>query len=81
MQLEDECGTLVEWYWRDKTEVLGEKPAPIPLCPPQILHGLTWDRTLAFAAQNTEDTANYIYRLSSYRAVNTFRLGYTKPVT
>jgi hypothetical protein len=23
------------------------KPAPVPLCPPQILHDLTWDRTRA----------------------------------
>jgi hypothetical protein len=26
----------VEWYWQMKTEELGEKPAPVPLCPPQI---------------------------------------------
>jgi hypothetical protein len=25
------------------------KPAPVPLCPPQILHDLTWDRTRAAA--------------------------------
>jgi hypothetical protein len=24
-----------------ETEVLGEKPVPLPLCPPQIPHGLT----------------------------------------
>jgi hypothetical protein len=23
------------------------KPAPVPLCPPQISHDLTWDRTRA----------------------------------
>jgi hypothetical protein len=27
-----------------KTEVLGEKPVSAPLCPPQIPHGLIWDR-------------------------------------
>jgi hypothetical protein len=24
----------VEWYWQGKTEELGEKPVPVPLCPP-----------------------------------------------
>jgi hypothetical protein len=31
----------VEWYWQEKTEELGEKPVPVPLCPPHIPHGLT----------------------------------------
>jgi hypothetical protein len=31
----------VEWYWQGKTEELGEKPVPVPLCPPQVPHGLT----------------------------------------
>jgi hypothetical protein len=31
----------VEWQWQGKTEELREKPVPVPLCPPQILHGLT----------------------------------------
>jgi hypothetical protein len=26
---------------RGKTEILGEKPVPVPLCPPQIPHGPT----------------------------------------
>jgi hypothetical protein len=30
---------------RGKTEELGEKPVPVPLCPPQIPHGLTRART------------------------------------
>jgi hypothetical protein len=37
----------VEWNWQGKTEVLDENPVPVPLCPPQIPHGLTWDRTRA----------------------------------
>jgi hypothetical protein len=28
------------------------KPAPAPLCPPQIRHELTWDRTRASAVGN-----------------------------
>jgi hypothetical protein len=33
----------MEWNWQWKTEELGEKPVPVPLCPPQIPHGLTRD--------------------------------------
>jgi hypothetical protein len=29
-------GEPVEWNWQGKTEVLGEKPVPVPLSPPQI---------------------------------------------
>jgi hypothetical protein len=29
----------------EKTEVLGQKPVPVPLCPPKIPHGLTQNRT------------------------------------
>jgi hypothetical protein len=25
-----------------KTKGLGEKPVPVPICPPKIPHGLTW---------------------------------------
>jgi hypothetical protein len=28
-----------------ESEKLGEKPVPVPLCPPQIPHGLTRART------------------------------------
>jgi hypothetical protein len=42
-------GAPVEWNWYGKTEVLGEKPLPVPLCPPQIPHALTRDRTRASA--------------------------------
>jgi hypothetical protein len=33
------------------------KPAPVPLCPPQIPHDLTWDRTRAAAVGNQRLTA------------------------
>jgi len=39
----------VELYWQGKTEVLVHKSVPVSLSPPQISHGLTWDRTLASA--------------------------------
>jgi hypothetical protein len=37
---------LEEWNWQGRTEVLGEKPVPVPLCPPQIPHGLARDRAV-----------------------------------
>jgi hypothetical protein len=37
----------VEWELVGETEVLEEKPAPVPLCPPQIPHDMTWARTQA----------------------------------
>jgi hypothetical protein len=41
----------VEWNWQEKTDVLGEKPVPVPLCPPQMPHGLSRDRTRASAVR------------------------------
>jgi hypothetical protein len=41
----------VEWYWQGKIEELGEKPVPVPLCPPQIPHGSTRARTRVYAAR------------------------------
>jgi hypothetical protein len=38
----NEYGAMVEWYWEGKTEVLREKPVPVQLFPPQILHGQDW---------------------------------------
>jgi hypothetical protein len=47
----------VEWNWQGKTEVLREKPVPVPLCPPQIPHRLTRDRTRVFAVRGRRLTA------------------------
>jgi hypothetical protein len=43
--------TAVEWYWQEKTEELGVKPVPEPLCPPQIPHGLTRAQTRDYAGR------------------------------
>jgi hypothetical protein len=40
-----------------KNRQLGEKPVPVPLCPPQTLHGLTHDRTRASAMEGRRLTA------------------------
>jgi hypothetical protein len=53
----------VERNWQGKTEILGEKPVPVPFCPPQIPHGLTWDRIRASAVGGRRLTA--ILSLSS----------------
>ena len=50
-------GAPVEWNWQGKPEVLGENPVPVPLCPPQIPHGLTRDRTRASAVRGRRLTA------------------------
>jgi hypothetical protein len=50
-------GAPVEWNWQGKTEVLGEKPVPVPLCAPQIPRGLTQDRTRASAVGGRRLTA------------------------
>jgi hypothetical protein len=39
-------------YWHGKTEELGGKPVPVPLCPPQIPHELTRARTRASAVKD-----------------------------
>jgi len=46
-------GALVEWYWQGKTEVLGEETVTVPLFPPPISHGLTWDRTPSLRGHST----------------------------
>jgi hypothetical protein len=43
---------MVEWYRQGGTEELGEKPAPMPLCPPQIPHRLTRTHTRISAVRD-----------------------------
>jgi hypothetical protein len=50
-------GAPVERNWRRKTEVLAEKTVPVPLCPPQIPHRLTRNRTRASAVRGRRLTA------------------------
>jgi hypothetical protein len=47
---------LVECELAGETEVL-EEPAPVPLCPSQIPHDLTWARTWAAAVGSQQLTA------------------------
>jgi hypothetical protein len=48
MSLESDGGMI---YLQGKTEELGEKPVPVPLCPPQIPHGFTLARARASTAE------------------------------
>jgi hypothetical protein len=60
------------WYesgerrWNDtdrrKTEELGQKPVPVPLCSPQIPHGLTRARTRASAVRGRRLTTRAMAR-------------------
>jgi hypothetical protein len=59
-------GAPVEWNWQGKTPVLGEKPVPVPLCPPQIPHGLARDRTRASAVGGRRLTAWTMARPTSF---------------
>jgi hypothetical protein len=48
-----------------KNRSIGEKPVPGPLCPPQIPHGLAWDRTRASAVRGRRLTAWAMARTKS----------------
>jgi hypothetical protein len=52
---------VMEQRWneidRGKPKYSGGKPVPMSLCPPQIPHGLTRDRTLASAVRGRRLTA------------------------
>jgi hypothetical protein len=48
------------------TEVLGRKPAPVPLCPPQFLQDLNWARTHLAAIGSRLLTASFMAWLFSY---------------
>ena len=45
-----EYKTMVEYRQR-KTDVLGMKPLTVPICLPQIPHGVGWDRARASAVR------------------------------
>lgn len=50
-------GALGKLYWHEVTEVLGGSPDQVPVCPPQILHRLAWDRIWASAMRYRRLTA------------------------
>jgi hypothetical protein len=53
----------MEWKLARETEVLGEKPTLVPVCPPQIPNDLTCSRTRAAAVGSRWLTAWAMARL------------------
>jgi hypothetical protein len=45
--IDDECGVVGGMRIGRGNRSTRREPAPVPLCPPQITHDLTWDRTRA----------------------------------
>jgi hypothetical protein len=62
----------VEWCRQGKTEELGEKPVPVPLCPPQIPHRLTRARTQPSAMRGRRLTTLAMTRSYDYFTVSIF---------
>jgi hypothetical protein len=70
---------MAEWHRKGKTDVPGKNHVPVPLCPLQIWHGLTWDwdwssviierRLTARARAWPPRSADFVF--NSYLAVNT----------
>jgi len=55
-------GALVEWYGREKAEMLGPKRVPEPFCPSEISYCLSQDRSLVSVVRGlgTRDWATKI---------------------
>jgi hypothetical protein len=51
VDVDDDCGEVGGMSGRE-TRRTRRKLAPVPLCPPQSPHNLTWARTLAAAVQS-----------------------------
>jgi hypothetical protein len=50
--IDDECGAVGGMRIGRGNRSTRRKPAPVPLCPPQIPHDLTWVRTRAAAVRS-----------------------------
>jgi hypothetical protein len=49
----NECGTVCGMRIDRGNRSTRRKPAPVPLCPPQIPRDLTWDLSVGYAVINT----------------------------
>jgi hypothetical protein len=54
---DDDCAAVGRMRTGRGNRSTRRKPAPMPLCPPQIPHDLTWDRTRAAAVGSQRLTA------------------------
>lgn len=66
LMLNHECGSLVVWPWKGKTEIKDEKHLPGAHRPPQIPHGLACDPALPNVFQRRAAERRF-YRLQSVR--------------
>jgi hypothetical protein len=55
-------GTSVEWHLQRSTKGLGGKSVPVPLCPPQIPHGLPLQRAGASGVRSRRLTPSAMAR-------------------
>jgi hypothetical protein len=55
--IDDDYGAAGEMRTGRGNRSTRRKPAPVPLCPPQIPHDLTWDRIRAAAVGSQRLTA------------------------
>jgi len=55
--MNDEVYSIGGWQWRGKSEVLWEKPVPLPLCAPQVPLGPTSGSSRAVAVRDQRITA------------------------
>jgi hypothetical protein len=55
--IDDECGAVSGRRIGRGNRSSRGTPAPVPLCPPQIPHDLTWVQTGAAAVRNLRPTA------------------------
>jgi hypothetical protein len=56
---DDECGAVGGMRIGRGSRSTRRKSAPVPLCPPQIPHDLTWARTRAIAGKPATNSLSY----------------------
>jgi hypothetical protein len=71
-QVIDECGAVGGMRIGRGNQSTRRKPAPLPLCPPQNPHDLTWDQTRAAAVGSR--------RLTTWAMARPYSLHYTNNI-
>jgi hypothetical protein len=64
--IDDECGAVGGMKIGRGNRIAQKKPTPMPLCPPQIPHDLTWTRTRTAAVGSRRLTALAMAQPSIY---------------
>ena len=52
--VKNEHGSLVDGHQQGETEVLGEKPIPVPFFAPEILRRLSWNKKRSSTMRSCE---------------------------